>query len=527
MQSIIWDPDLERFEYCGRNAVWNKDVLEKFKHPQGFSICHKISFKTIATGIVNSLNYFHYYLMNPDYEVPLQISLGFLAGMIVSVKGQQICLPESCRELKEVNEKISQFRALQIPEEDNEFQQILDKQNQMTADLLESTKVTACSSRKYARILNAISEQMEACVNCRDEIIQVQDRFNQYADDFKNNVLEFLTDIPDAKISYIIKRLGEITANYWLPDLNILLNRLIQKTTGKSITLLKKYLKEKCRKYKDMINNQIRNTSDELIDLQDTAVQHEITEDPYYKSLEDAVEQIETETRLYIYSDLLKLLDAVPGTMDAAYVLTRFGQFINDENQIFQLRNCLDVFDACCNNYMSHIAYEADRFIQELNCETANLKLGCSLWNQSLQDAYDCEFWIYEDGSNTEFLLPSAFDAIQLSNLLHLTLGEHIPFGSKDSEPITSTALYFLAGTVEDEDKDTGPVNFIYTSSLPMEFESCHLKDLKECRIYYYDYILGSKESIDAGSCGSIEAEIQNAIEQENAGLDEEEISPS
>lgn len=87
MDSIDYKTD-EGFVLNGRRCDFTKDVLDSFPHRDGMDLCHGISFHCMAQGLVNAMNYYNFYIRQPDRERNeiRAFTLQFITGMIISVK---------------------------------------------------------------------------------------------------------------------------------------------------------------------------------------------------------------------------------------------------------------------------------------------------------------------------------------------------------------------------------------------------------------------------------------------------------
>ena len=103
MNSIEFQNDL--FYYRGRFSPFTIKRGEFYSSPQlvgtKTALCHRISFYTIVAGIKNALNYYiHFQKMDGiDADDCIVQSLGFIAGMILSVQAEKIPV-EAIEELK-------------------------------------------------------------------------------------------------------------------------------------------------------------------------------------------------------------------------------------------------------------------------------------------------------------------------------------------------------------------------------------------------------------------------------------------
>ncbi|MBS7009894.1 hypothetical protein [Anaerostipes sp.] len=87
MDSIDFGQDTG-FYLNGRRCDFTKEVQDSFPHRDGMDLCHGISFHCMAQGLVNAINFYNYYIRQPDRE-PSDTrawTLRFITGMIISVK---------------------------------------------------------------------------------------------------------------------------------------------------------------------------------------------------------------------------------------------------------------------------------------------------------------------------------------------------------------------------------------------------------------------------------------------------------
>lgn len=129
-----------------------------------------------------------------------------------------------------------------------------------------------------------------------------------------------------------------------------------------------------------------------------------------------------------------------------------------------------------CTYYVNHI-------LDLLYNEKTNLDYGYSVWNRSLQDAFDVSAYNY-DGDSQRFVITNEQDCIAVSNLLTYTLGE------ADGLENTENALFFYMTVI-------GENAMLYSSRNDSGlFQPATAVGPCNVQISYHNYITNEMEDI-------------------------------
>lgn len=127
--------------------------------------------------------------------------------------------------------------------------------------------------------------------------------------------------------------------------------------------------------------------------------------------------------------------------------------------------------------HMHHCTYYVNHILDLLYNEKTNLDYGYSVWNRSLQDAFDASSYTYDGGSG-RFVLTNEQDCIAVTNLLKYTMGK-----ADGLEQITDNALFFYMTVI-------GENAMLYSSrNDPGLFQPATAVGPCSVQIAYHDYL--------------------------------------
>lgn len=133
--------------------------------------------------------------------------------------------------------------------------------------------------------------------------------------------------------------------------------------------------------------------------------------------------------------------------------------------------------------HMHHCTYYVNHILDLLYNEKTNLDYGYTVWNRSLQDAFDASACNY-DRASQRFVITNEQDCIAVSNLLTYTLGE------ADGLENTENALFFYMTVI-------GENAMLYSSrNDPGLFQPATAVGPCSVQISYYNYITNQMEDI-------------------------------
>lgn len=133
--------------------------------------------------------------------------------------------------------------------------------------------------------------------------------------------------------------------------------------------------------------------------------------------------------------------------------------------------------------HMHQCTYYVNHILDLLYNEKTNLDYGYSVWNRSLQDAFDPSGFDF-DNTNHRFILNNPQDCVAVTNLLNYTLGAKVEVAN------TVNALFFYMTVI-------GPNCFLYSSrNDPGMFQPATAAGPCSVQIAYQNYLTGNLEDI-------------------------------
>lgn len=509
MDNIQWNTETQKFEYCGRNTKWLPNIEATFTQAarnHSAAICHRISFKTIVTGVLNCLNcFFNYLAADEDQRSKMGIDdmtcLYHLCGMVISVKNLEIDDSDI------IENNLPLEAALMYASSDPRYKKILDAVECVTEyyDDWRDDDFEFSRPQSFADILDIVdSKDVEPFIR----FLQAVCAADSFDYDYIYNFMHCLQSAgnPDAnnecedfcnKVSGCIKTLLDSAATGNIAQAN-------QQNLAAGIQAI---ISECELEIKKCYTNQIHEI--ELQYQEANIINQWIWENHREPEMNDwtvfngqsllhsknissigQVIQIYTST-----SDLLKYILNHPynlaGKLDTMYNIYSDPDYWKELVDIWNILNQeLDIYYLPLDSGMSYLAQQANKLLDLLNSEPANLKLGNRKWNNSLRDSYDCETISHVSSREPLVLqLTSANDCRQLSNLMNLTIGQITSTLALSSS--TEDGLYMYACTLGDEDAG---FETVYTSNLPEQAFQSERSDIKNCQITYTDYLQDNQQ---------------------------------
>lgn len=139
--------------------------------------------------------------------------------------------------------------------------------------------------------------------------------------------------------------------------------------------------------------------------------------------------------------------------------------------------------DWVIETHMHHCTYYVNHILDLLYNEKTNLDYGYSVWNRSLQNAFDPSGYVYDD-ANKKVILTNEQDCIAVTNLLAYTLGK------ADEVEYTQNALFFYMTVI-------GENAMLYSSrNDPGLFQPATTVAPCDVKIAYHNYITNRMEDI-------------------------------
>lgn len=536
MDNIQWNTETQRFEYCGRNTKWHPSIdatFAKAAKNKSAAICHRISFKTIAIGILNCLNCFFLYLATDDEQRPAMdmdnyTCLYRLCGMIISVKNLRI--NESDLNLETILEYVSS---------DPRYKKILDAillttDHYLNDENYKNDKFVFSRPNHFLETAISLDLDDEDLLTCLLINAGAPNNLNySYVCNFMSYLLDAGT--PDAnsicldirqKVCENIEELLDIKAKN--SDAQAYKQNLItgiQEIISRCEQEIKPYYTDQIYYIGKQYENAGNLTQQFLTNHGEPHISQFQIFNNNSQSLLEIITGYEQVIKIYTAtSGLLKYILKSPYDLKRNLKMVhgiysdpnKWNKLVNNWNR---LNNIVDEYYFPLDSGMSFLAHQASQLLDLLNSEPANLKLGNKKWNNSLQDSYDCEIMAQVSRQDPLVLqLTSDNDCTQLSNLMNLTIGQ--VNNTPELSCSTEDGLYMYACILGDS--QTGLAT-VYTSSLPEQEFYAERSDLKKCRIEYKDYFQNNElkplniadfpENTDTG----------NAEEDEDAELPNDE----
>lgn len=169
---------------------------------------------------------------------------------------------------------------------------------------------------------------------------------------------------------------------------------------------------------------------------------------------------------------------------DSASLLEEYRPHLRGMLHCMQLLDQIQTVEAWMVEWhMEHCTYYVNHILDLLYNEKDNLDYGYSVWNRSLQDAFDPSGAAFDDASK-RVILNSGQDCIAVTNLLTYTLGQADGLGN------TENALFFYQAT-------SGDVSILYSSRNDTAlFKPATAVDPCSVQIAYQNYLTGKLEDI-------------------------------
>lgn len=509
MDNIQWNTETQKFEYCGRNTKWLPHIEATFTQAarnHSAAICHRISFKTIVTGVLNCLNcFFNYLAADEDQRSKMGIDdmtcLYHLCGMIISVKNLEIDDSDI------IENNLPLEAALMYASSDPRYKKILDAVEWAMEyyDDWRDDDFEFSRTQILVEILDiAESREVEPFICFLETFSSSDDLDHDYICSFMHYLQsagspddnDECTDFCDKISGYIKILLDSIAAG-----------NVAQANQQNLIAGIQAIISECEMKIKECNTNQIHEIE---LQYQEANILNQWIWENHrepeldnwtafnIQSLLHSKKMFNIGQAMQIYtatSDLLKYILNHPydlaGKLNAMYNvysdLDYWKRLVDIWNN---LNHELDIYYFPLDSGMSYLAQLANKLLDLLNSEPANLKLGNRKWNNSLQDSYDCETISHVSSREPLVLqLTSANDCRQLSNLMNLTIGQITSTPALSSS--TEDGLYMYACTLGDEDAG---FETVYTSNLPEQAFQSERSDIKNCQITYTDYLQDNQQ---------------------------------
>lgn len=537
MDNIQWNTETQKFEYCGRNTKWLPNIEASFAQAarnHSAAICHRISFKTIVTGVLNCFNcFFNYLAADEDQRSKMKIDdmtcLYHLCGMVISVKNLEIDDSDLIHDSDLKENSLPLEEALMYASSDLRYKKILDvvewaaeyyddwrdddfqfSRPQSLLDLLDIADFN--DVEPFTRFLQAgcTADCFDYGYIC-DFMHYLQsagspDASNECTD-FCNKVSGYIKTLLDSIAAGNVAQANQQNLAAGIKAIISECEQEIKKCYANQIHEIELQYQEANNINQWIWENQREPGMDDWTIFNGQSLLHSRNR----SSIGQAI-QIYTAT-----SDLLKYILNHPydlaGKLDTVYNIYSDLDYWKELVAIWNILNQeLDRYYFPLDSGMSYLAQQANKLLDLLNSEPANLKLGNRNWNNSLQDSYDCETVSHVSSREPLVLqLTSANDCRQLSNLMNLTIGQITSTPALSSS--TEDGLYMYACTLGDEDAG---FETVYTSNLPEQAFQSERSDIKNCQITYTDYLQDNQQKPLNTAIFPEDADIGNTEEDED-----------